>query len=126
MSEYRVRGQCPTCGHLVHVTRLACSRCSTALEGEFGLTRFDLLTDQQMEFLELFLKARGNIREVERILGLSYPAVRARLDHVLKALDLESGTSSDLEESRRLDVLEAVKRGDLSVQSAVEQLRGNK
>lgn len=123
MSEPRVLGRCPACGHATVVKRIACTHCHTAVEGEFTLSRFDLLSNQQLDFLQIFLKARGNIREVERAMGLSYPAVRARLDQVLKALNLDAGVEES-REARRLQVLDAVERGELSVEAAVEALRG--
>lgn len=122
MSELRVLGQCPACGGALMVTRQQCTDCQTAIEGKFALTRFDLLSNQQLRFLELFLRARGNIREVERAMGLSYPAVRARLDQVLKALKLEADDRH--EDSHQLQVLDAVQRGELTVERAVEELRG--
>jgi hypothetical protein len=93
------------------------------LEGRFALSRFDLLNGPQTAFLELFLSARGNIREVERMLGLSYPAVRARLDQVLKTLGLDGGPAADGEETRRMGVLEDLQKGHLSVDDAIQELK---
>ncbi len=120
MANLRVLGQCPACGGSMTVRRLQCDECSTAVEGSFVLTRFDLLTPDQIAFLELFLRARGNIREVERAMGLSYPAVRARLDQVLRALSLDA--EQDARHLEQLRVLDAVKRGELSVDKAAEEL----
>lgn len=120
MANLRVLGQCPACGGSMTVRRLQCDECSTAVEGSFALTRFDLLTPDQIAFLELFLRARGNIREVERAMGLSYPAVRARLDQVLRALTLDA--EQDARHLEQLRVLDAVKRGELSVDKAAEEL----
>lgn len=120
MANLRVLGQCPACGGSLTVRRLQCTDCDIALEGNFTLTRFDLLTPEQIAFLELFLRARGNIREVERAMGLSYPAVRSRLDQMLRALNLDA--DNDGRYAEQLHVLDAVKRGDLSVDQAAEQL----
>jgi hypothetical protein len=117
----RVLGQCPACGGDLAVRRLQCGRCQTAVEGRFELSRFDRLTPEQLEFLLLFLKSRGNIRDVERELGLSYPTVRNRLDGVLRALGLESEDRSA--RSDRLKLLEAVERGEISVDEALEQFK---
>ncbi len=120
MANLRVLGQCPACGGILTVRRLQCTDCDTAIEGNFTLTRFDLLTPEQITFLELFLRARGNIREVERAMGLSYPAVRSRLDQMLRALNLDA--DNDGRHTEQLHVLDAVKRGELSVDQAAEQL----
>jgi hypothetical protein len=68
------------------------------------------------------VKTRGNLKEVERILGVSYPTVRARLDALLKALGYEAGE----EEGDRLQVLEALRRGEISVEEAVARLKEGK
>ncbi|MFX6969214.1 DUF2089 family protein, partial [Acinetobacter baumannii] len=67
----------------------------------------------------LFVKARGNLKEVERILGVSYPTVRARLDALLKALGYEAAEEGE----DRLEVLEALRRGEISVEEAVARLK---
>ena len=50
------------------------------------MNEFALLPKEHLDFLRLFVKTRGNLKEVERILGVSYPTVLARLDALLKAL----------------------------------------
>lgn len=64
------------------------------------------------------MKTRGNLKEVGRVLGVSYPTVRARLDALLKALEYEEDEGKD-----RLEVLEALGRGEISVEEAVARLR---
>src|SRR5258708_12835565 len=75
-----VIGRCPICNESLHVVRLECESCGTRLEGSFALGRFHSLTTDQLEFLETFIRARGNFKDVERELGISYPTVRSRLD----------------------------------------------
>jgi len=58
--------------------------------GSFALGRFHHLTVEQLEFLETFIKARGNFKDVERELGISYPTVRSRLDAMIRALGFPS------------------------------------
>src|SRR3989304_3717411 len=79
-------GKCPVCSSDLEVVRLQCASCVTVVEGHFELSKFNRLHPEQLAFLELFLKARGNIKEVERELGLSYPTVRARLGALLGTL----------------------------------------
>jgi len=84
----RVIGKCPVCRKELTITRLKCQGCSTEISGDFSPCSFCFLDPEQERLIMVFLKTRGNIREVERELGISYPTVRARLDEVLAALGL--------------------------------------
>ena len=79
---------CPVCDHRLEVTRLHCAECDTTLEGRFSVGRFGRLNRDQLGLLELFLRARGNLRDLERELGISYPTVRNRLEALVRALGL--------------------------------------
>ena len=80
MTLHPVIGRCPVCGDELAVTRLHCGSCDTQIEGRFQLGRFQRLSAEQLAFLEVFVKNRGIIKDVEAELGISYPTVRARLD----------------------------------------------
>src|SRR5687768_18523152 len=82
---------CPVCSEELTITRLHCRACGTALEGEFGVGRFGRLSREQLALLESFLRARGNLKEMERELGISYPTVRARVDALIRSLGLSDG-----------------------------------
>jgi len=89
---------CPVCGGELLVTRLHCAACDTTIEGSFGAGRFARLGREQFGLLESFLRSRGNLRDMERELGLSYPTVRARVDALVRALGLgQEPAGSDLE-----------------------------
>ena len=79
---------CPVCADELTITRLHCRACGTALEGEFGVGRFGRLDREQLRLLESFLRAQGNLKEMERELGISYPTVRGRVDALVRALGL--------------------------------------
>jgi hypothetical protein len=68
------------------VSQLKCPDCQIVIEGDFSLPALIRLTPAQLDFVEVFIKNRGVIREVERELGVSYPTVRARLDEVIETL----------------------------------------
>ncbi len=124
MPSYRVQGSCPTCGRNMWVSELQCSHCGTHLQGQFRLTRFDMLTDEQLVFLERFLRARGNIRDVERETGLSYPTVRSRLDNVLRALGLDEGppAAGETGAGMQLELLNALSAGTVDVKTVLRML----
>lgn len=139
---------CPVCQGELSITRLHCRSCGTALEGEFGVGRFGRLEREQLAFLESFLRARGNLKELERELGISYPTVRGRLETLLRALGLAdgsaddvatadepedaepsparaeagTGTASDIAAQRR-ELLERLARHELSAEEAAQALR---
>jgi hypothetical protein len=104
--------------------RLQCTSCGTAVEGHFELSKFNRLDPEQLAFLELFLRARGNIKEVERELGLSYPTVRARLDALLATLGYAVGPDRKAELVRkRREILDALDAGKLTAEDALRMLR---
>jgi hypothetical protein len=97
-----VIGRCPVCGDELAVTRLHCGSCNTQIEGRFQLGRFQRLTADQLAFVEVFVKNRGIIKDVEAELGISYPTVRARLDEALRAMGYPAGASPPARPAPRL------------------------
>lgn len=86
---------CPICSGELAVTRLHCGSCGTTLEGEFTVGRFARLPREQFGLLESFLRSRGNLKDLERELGVSYPTVRARIDQLLRVLGLADGPAAE-------------------------------
>jgi hypothetical protein len=101
---------CPVCEGELLISRLHCRSCGTALEGEFGVGRFGRLTKEQLSLLESFLRARGNLKEMERELGISYPTVRGRVDALVRSLGLGDGT----DEGAELNLDDEIAATDLS------------
>jgi hypothetical protein len=119
MAERRyVPRSCPVCGEDLVLTRLSCPECETELSGVFESCEFCSLDADDREMLRVFLSSRGNMKELERHLGVSYPTARARFDKLLQKLDLEP---SD-EAPDRLGLLAALARGDIDVTEAMERL----
>jgi hypothetical protein len=131
---------CPVCEHELAVTRLHCSECGTTLEGTFSVGRFGRLNREQLSLLESFLRSRGNLREMERELGLSYPTIRDRVEALVRALGLGASASDQepLDGSHsaaagggeavnaapnRRDVLERLSRHEISAEEAAAALR---
>jgi hypothetical protein len=110
---------CPVCSGELTVARLHCRTCGTALEGEFGVGRFGRLDREQLGLLESFLRSRGNLKEMERELGISYPTVRGRVDALIRSLGLADGDATDADVDQDLDATEAfevVKEGEASAE----------
>ncbi len=127
---------CPVCQAELAVTRLNCRSCGTSIEGEFSVGRFARLSREQLALLESFLRSRGNLRELERELGVSYPTVRARVDALVRALGLAPVTEgvgsgvADVAPARdaaRRQLLERLASREISADEAaveLERLRG--
>jgi hypothetical protein len=122
---------CPVCDGDLRVTRLQCGTCGTAIEGQFSVGRFRRLNREQQALLESFLRARGNLRELERELGISYPTVRNRIEALLRELGLADGT--ELRETEvqpepetggalRREVLERLSRHEITAEQAAAEL----
>lgn len=120
---------CPVCGTgLVH-TRLSCDGCGTELSGRFSSCPYCRLDDDAHALLRAFLVSRGNTKEIQRRLGVSYPTARARVTALLAALGLDDEAAPDDEpdaaagdDSARLQVLERLARGEVDVDAALEEL----
>jgi hypothetical protein len=121
---------CPVCEGELAITRLHCRSCGTALEGEFRVGRFGRLSREQLSLLESFLRSRGNLKDLERELGISYPTVRGRIEALLRALGLADGDEAATEESveaddaeKRRAILDRLARLEISAEDAAEALR---
>jgi len=117
-----ILGKCPVCGNNTEVTRIYCNECDTTIEGHFQLCKFCKLSSDQKYFIDVFIKCRGNIKEVEKELGISYPTVKSRLEDVAGAL----GHKAEPEQytlSRKKDILDKLNSGEISVEDAVNMLK---
>lgn len=88
MSGLRPPTDCPVCGDELITSRLGCPGCGTELSGHFARCAFCSLDAKELELLNVFLSSRGNLREVEKHLGVSYPTARARFTDLLVKLGL--------------------------------------
>ena len=146
-------GVCPICGDAMTISRLTCGHCGTALDGAFALAeatsastggatvrrggsvtgraeldarfgRLARLDAAQLEFVEVFLRCRGVIKNVEDMLGISYPTVKSRLANVLEAMGFASDEESPAPEQRRQrrEILADLAAGRISTEEAHRQL----
>jgi hypothetical protein len=133
---------CPVCEGELLISRLHCRSCGTSLEGEFGVGRFGRMSREQLALLESFLRSRGNLKEMERELGISYPTVRGRVDALVRALGLaEGGAPEPMDEvedqaattvpapdeeqrgEQRREILERLARREIGAEDAAAALR---
>lgn len=119
---YRLISKCPVCSGRLRAVRLKCSKCGTVIENEFELSKFESLGEEQLSFMETFVKCRGNIKDVEKELGISYPTVRARLDEVISALGYSVAKKPAMESREIIDMLE---KGEITADQAVGMMKEN-
>lgn len=121
---HEIISRCPICSKKLTATKLRCNGCNTIIENEFKLSKFDYLNKEQLYFIEVFIKCRGSIKEVEKELGISYPTVRSKLDEVIAALGYPV---KEMKEPRiRQDnnnILDALENGEISPDEAINKLK---
>jgi hypothetical protein len=110
------------CGERLALTRLSCGECETELSGVFEACDFCSLDAEDRTILRVFLASRGNMKDLERHLGVSYPTARARFDRLLSRLGLETTEESSDDAPDRLTLLEALSRGEIDIGEALERL----
>jgi hypothetical protein len=129
--------QCPACGGQLVITECKCSACHMQIRGEFQSRQLAKLSDDELTFIKVFLTARGNLTEVERVLGISYPTIRNKLDEINNSLNRTDEVTGTREkkidsitepittstEDTRKDILQQVSDGRLSPAEAVQKLR---
>ncbi len=128
---------CPACNHDLAITRLQCPACGTEVAGVFTLSRLASLREPHASLIELFLRVEGNVKDMERVLGLSYPTVRARLKEAFAAAGLDqprpvtpppATTSRTAAEEAtlatlRAAILDALERGEITAAAAAARIR---
>lgn len=122
----KVLESCPTCGEGLAITQLQCGSCDTTIQSQYEPCRFCRLSPESLHLIELFVKSRGNVKEMERELGLSYPTVRAHLDAAIRELGFDAtapATADPIDEKdRRREVLARLEDGQINASEAAAEL----
>ena len=109
-------GYCPICHDKLVVKTLRCNHCDTEITGDFVLNPFDYLSKDQLDFALVFIKNQGNIKAIEKDLGISYPTVKKNIDDLCISLNMkeDNDSNNDLREEtkRRLKI------GEISFEDA--------
>jgi hypothetical protein len=126
--KYKAPGKCPVCGENLSITKLGCPKCTTAIEGNFQPCEFCRLPEEELDFIKVFIKCRGNIKDVEKELGISYPTVRGKLDTVIKSLGYEVATKEVVKDDESLkiarnEILDQLSQGMISPKEATEKIK---
>jgi len=111
--------KCPSCKTSVNVTRLTCPACATNLEGVFQMPKLLNLSEDELRFVTEFVTASGSLKEMAKLRNQSYPTIRNRLNDIIEKL--RQGEAD--QETRQMEILDAISTGKLSVQEAIQRLR---
>ncbi len=122
----KVLESCPTCGDALEITELQCTTCETTVRAHYTPCRFCRLSPDNLRLIELFVQSRGNVKEMERELGLSYPTVRAHLDAAISELGFsnvqdDDPTATETKDQRR-DILARLEGGEIDATEAATML----
>jgi hypothetical protein len=114
---------CPVCDERLALTRLTCPACDTELSGGFATCEFCVLTNEDRDVLRVFLASRGNMKDLERHLGVSYPTARARFDALLVKLGIDRPAAGP--SPTRVELMEQVARGEIDIDEALKRLEAS-
>ena len=118
-------GYCPICHDKLVVKTLRCNHCDTEITGDFSLNPFDYLSKDQLDFALVFIKNQGNIKSIEKDLGISYPTVKKNIEELCKALNMKSTIDNDMSsEELREDTKRRLKNGEITFEDA-ERILGS-
>ena len=122
----KILESCPSCGGALEIGEVHCTSCDTQVHARYRPCDFCALTEAQSTFLRIFVTSRGNLSEVEKRLGVSYPTVRAKLDEIIGRLgpaDAPGPPQPEPSGAARREILQAVARGEIDPAEGVRRLR---
>lgn len=129
--------KCPACGGPIVITECKCPNCQLVMRGEFAPGQFSALSEDQFTFIRAFLRVRGNLSELEKVLGISYPTIRNKLDEINQSLEQAdtqtanhqneaaalSETRAQANDNERQAILQQVSAGNINASEALQLLR---
>ena len=92
--------RCPACNSQLKVKSLVCEQCRTEIQGEYELAALARLSPDDQAFMLAFIKASGSLKEMARLLRLSYPTVRNRLDDIIERIKLAEKSKGNKRKKR--------------------------
>jgi hypothetical protein len=115
---------CPTCGGPLTITEVRCDRCATEVRSQYQPCPFCRLSPEQMNFVLLFVQNRGNLSDMEKALGVSYPTIRGKLDEIVRVTTATAVAPTTSEAAdRRRDILAQIAAGKLAPADGLAALR---
>jgi hypothetical protein len=106
------------------ISEVTCNACGTQVRSGYSPCPFCALSEEEQTFLLLFVRSRGNLKDIEKTLGVSYPTVRAKLDEIIDRLAPSAPPTPAAPPRDRRAVLDLVQSGQLGTSEALALLRG--
>ena len=91
----RLPTNCPSCEEALMVKRLRCDACATEVEGRYQLPLLARLPQEDQKFVLKFIRASGSLKEMAKLMKLSYPTVRNRLNDIIHRLSADEDASDE-------------------------------
>ena len=101
------------------VTKLECIECSSNIEGRFTPCPVCTMNETHRELFDLFMASRGNLKEVQRLLGVSYPTARNRVNSMFEAYEHQADQTS----LSRMEILYLLKEKKIDPEDAAQLLK---
>jgi hypothetical protein len=114
-----ITNECPYCRMAMAVTQMTCGHCHVSVTADFPMSRLAGLPVEHQRFIEMFVLAGGNLKEIAEQVGVSYPTIRSRLDKVIEALRVEISKTQRV----RGNVLDAVEHGKTTAADAARLIK---
>ncbi len=114
-----VSNECPYCGTAMAVTQMTCEPCRVSITAAFPMSRLASLPVEHQRFIEMFVLASGNLKEIAEQVGVSYPTIRSRLDKVIELLRAEIAKTQRV----RGNILDAVEPGKTNAEDAAKLIK---
>ncbi len=124
--------RCPSCNGQLYPRVLVCDACGLKVEGNFIQNEFGALTPDELHFLRVFIYCEGRIREMETVLGVSYPTVKTHLASIKEKLNpsgfgqAPAGEGSAVNGLSSEEILDRLQDGRINYKDAVRILRARK
>lgn len=114
--------RCPVCDEVLTITKLTCKHCEIEIQGEFKGSRFSQLRKDELDFIEAFVIAQGNIKEMERLFKVSYPTIKKTLEGIILKLDSKMALPAVQDD----ELLTKIKNKEITVDEAVQLMKGKR
>ncbi|MBN2545813.1 MAG: DUF2089 family protein [Spirochaetes bacterium] len=92
---------CPGCNKKMNIVKLKCPDCNITIKGTFFSHRFGYLDKETLDFMETFVLTKGNIKEIEKMLKISYPTVRSKIDKMVEEVERIKEIENSYEENKK-------------------------